>query len=335
MEYKFISINRFGGPEVLEVEKRKSAPEPQQGEVRIKVLATSAAFTDTLIRRGIYPDIKDKPPIIPGYDMVGVVDKIGDGVTKYIEGDKVAELTIIGAYSEYMILSAARLIPVPDEVDPAEAVSLILTYTTAYQMLTRAAKVKPGQTILIHGASGAVGSALLQLGSILDLKMYGTASKSQHEFLREFGCVPIDYKNEDFVQEIGKVENNGINAVFDPIGGDNFKRSLKVIGKNGKLVAFGSFYAGSRMDLIVDFLRVKIWNMIPWLPSTIFYSIGDWHKKHHQWFQQDLAKLFQWLSEGKIKPTISRKMKLEEAATAHQLIENGGIKGKIILLVNQ
>ena len=335
MGYKCISLRKFGGPEVLEVEKRETEPDPQKGEVRIKVLATSAAYTDTLIRRGIYPDVKEKPPIVPGHDMVGVVDKLGDGVTEFAEGEKVAELTTIGAYSEYMTLPAARLVPVPDDVDHAEAVSLILTFVTAYQMLTRMAKLTSGQSVLIHGACGAVGNALVQLGSILKLKMYGTASKSQHGYLREFGCVPIDYESEDFVREVGKRERNGVDAVFDPIGGENFRRSLKTLGKGGKLVAFGSYNAGSGLELIVDFLRVKVWNITPWLPATTFYSIGAWHKKRHSWFREDLTKLFQWLSEGKIKPAVRKKMKLEEAAVAHELVENNRVKGKIVLLVNQ
>lgn len=237
------------------------------------MLASSAAFTDTLIRRGIYPDVKDKPLLTPGYDMVGIVDKLGDGVTEFKEGQKVAELTIIGAYSEYIILSASQFTLVPEEIDATEAVSLILSYVTAYQMLTRSVNLRSGQTILIHGAGGAVGSALLQLGSILNLKMYGTASKSQHDFLRGFGCHPIDYKNESFVEEINRFEKRGLDAVFDPIGGDNFKRSMKIISKKGKLVAFGSYNASSGIGLIMDFLRLKIWNIDPWKPSTTFYSI--------------------------------------------------------------
>jgi NADPH2:quinone reductase len=335
MGYKFIELKKFGGPEVLEIAQRDVKPDPQKGEVRVKVLATSAAFTDTLIRRGIYPDIKEKPPITPGYDMVGVIDKLGEEVTEFKEGDRVAELTIIGAYSEYMIFPANQLVQVPDKIDPAEAVSLILSYITAYQMLVRSANINPGQSILIHGAGGAVGNALLQLGSILNLKMYGTASTSQHDVLRKFDCIPIDYKNEDFVQKIKELEPNGVNAVFDPIGGENFKRSLKTVTKNGRLVAFGSYNASSGIRLIVDFMRVKMWNLTPWIPSTSFYSIGAWHKKHHDWFRDDLIKLFDWYMEGKISPSIEKKMKLTEASLAHELIDSGKARGKIVLLANQ
>jgi len=335
MGYKFISLKKFGGPEVLEVQTAEKLPEPSKNEVRVKVLVTSAAFTDTLIRKGIYPDVKNKPPITLGYDMLGIVDKLGDEVQGLEVGQKVAELTIIGAYSEYIIINASQLILVPQEIEAPEAVSLILSYMTAYQMLTRSANLQSGQVILIHGAGGAVGSALLQIGSILNLKMYGTASKSQHGFLREFGCHPIDYKSEDFVEVVNQLEKGGLDAVFDPMGGDNFKRSMNTLNTKGSLVAYGSYNADSKVELIKDFLRVKIWNILPWKPSTTFYSIGALHKKHHDWFREDLTKLFELLLEGKIKPTIAKKMNLEEASKAHELIEKGGVKGKIVLLVNE
>jgi len=334
MSYRYISIKKFGGPEVLDLETKERLPEPSHGEVRIKVEAAGINFTDTLIRRGIYPDVKEKPPITPGYDMVGIVDKLGAGVTDLTEGQRVAELTVIGAYSEYIVLPAKQLVSVPENVNAAEAASMILSYVTAYQMLTRSAKIKEGSKILIHGAGGAVGSALLQIGSILKLKMYGTASADQHDRLKEFDCHPIDYKSEDFVQVVKDWEPNGLDAVFDPFGGDHFKRSIKTLNKKGKLVAFGAYNAKTQMDLIKSFLRVQVWNTTPWMPSTNFYSIGSWHKKHHDWFKSDLKKLFVLLSEKKLKPLVSKTIKLEEAREAHERIERGGLKGKLIIVMN-
>ncbi|HKK74569.1 MAG TPA: medium chain dehydrogenase/reductase family protein [Saprospiraceae bacterium] len=334
MSYRYISIKEFGGPEVLSLETKEDLPEPKEGEVRIKVEATSINFTDTLIRRGIYPDVKERPPITPGYDMVGIVDKIGTGLTGFKVGQKVAELTVTGAYSEYIVLPAKQLVPVPEDVNSAEAVSMILSYVTAYQMLTRSAKVQEGSKILIHGAGGAVGSALVQIGSILKLKMYGTASVGQHDFLRSSNCHPIDYKSEDFVQVVNDLEPDGLDAVFDPFGGDHFKRSIKTLNKKGKLVAFGAYHAKTQMDLIKSFLRVQVWNFVPWMPSTNFYAIGSWHKKHHDWFESDLKKLFVFLSEKKLKPLISKTIKIEEAREAHELIEKGGLKGKLVILMN-
>jgi NADPH2:quinone reductase len=174
MSYKRVIIKQFGGLEVLKVIEESTLPEPKVGEVRIKVIVTSVAFTDTMIRKGQYPDVKEKPPFSPGYDMIGLVEKLREGVTKFKIGQKVADLKVIGAYSEYIYLPESRLTPVPDELDPTEAVSLVLTYVTAYQMLHRYAKIKSKQRILIHGAAGAVGTAILQRSKLLDLEMYGT-----------------------------------------------------------------------------------------------------------------------------------------------------------------
>src|SRR6266852_1644597 len=168
--------------------------------------------------------------------MVGVVDQLGAGVTHLKLGQRVADLTVIGAYSEYLCLPASRLTPVPEGLDPAEAVSLVLSYVTAYQMLHRVAKVEPGQRILIHGAGGAVGEAMLQLGKLLDLEIYGTASKSKHELVKRLGATPIDYQREDFVERVRSLTGDGVDAAFDPIGGDNFKRSFSVLRRGGKLV---------------------------------------------------------------------------------------------------
>ena len=156
MTYKRVIVKEFGSPEVLEVIEEPNLPEPKSGEIRVKVLVTSATFTDTMIRKGVYPDIKEKPPFSPGYDMVGVVDKLGEGTSKFRVGDRVCDLTIIGSYSEYICVSESHLVPVPDSIDPGEGVSLVLTYVTAYQMLHRVAKVETGQNILVHGAGGAV-----------------------------------------------------------------------------------------------------------------------------------------------------------------------------------
>ena len=225
MGYKRVVITEFGGPEVLKLVEEAALPEPGQGEVRVKIVVTSAAFTDTMIRKGMYPDVKENPPFSPGYDLVGVVDKLGENATRLEVGQRVAALTVIGAYSEYICLPEGVLTPVPEGVDAAEAVSLVLSYVTAYQMLHRAAKVNKGQRILIHGAGGAVGTAMLQLGKLLELEMYGTASKSKHELVAGLGATPIDYKSEDFVERILSKTGDGVDAAFDPIGGENFKRT--------------------------------------------------------------------------------------------------------------
>ena len=332
MSYKQVIITEFGGPEVLEVVHEPILPEPQANEVRIKVQATSACFTDTMVRKGVYYDLKEKPPFPPGYDMVGVVDKIGPHVTTLKVGQTVADLTVSGAYTEYICRAADSLVPVPDGLDPAEAVSLVLSYVTAYQMLHRTAKVQPGQTILIQGAGGAVGTALIELGALHELEMIGTASKSKHELVESLGCLPIDYQNEDFLDRVGQ---GTVDAAFDAVDMDNFKRSFKTLKKGGTFVAYG-FYnnaMGKGGSVPLDYLRVKLWDVLPNGRSSTFYSIGAMRKKYPDWFREDLTALFDLLAQGKIKPAIERRMKLEEAAEAHKLVEQAAVKGRIVLLV--
>ena len=342
MSYKKVILNEFGNPDVLQVITEDSLPEPGAGEVRVRVLASSATFTDTLVRKGIYYGFKEKPPLSPGYDMVGVVDKLGpstgsgNGATGLKVGQKVADLTVWGAYSEYMLRPADSLVPVPDSVAAADAVSMVLSYVTAYQMLHRMAKVQRGQTILVHGAGGAVGTALLQLGELLDLKMYGTASASKKELVEGLGAVHIDYAAEDFVARMQA--EGGCDAVFDFIGGDHFKRSFDSLRKGGILVPYG-FYddaMGKGGDNVpMTFMKISLWNILPNGRRTAFYSITPLRKKNPDWFREDLSALFNLLAEGKIKPAIERMMKLDNAAEAHRLIEEAAVKGRIVLEIGE
>lgn len=333
MSYKQVIITEFGDPEVMKVTEEAALPEPAANEVRIKVQATSASFTDTMVRKGVYFDLKEKPPFPPGYDFVGVVDKVGTAVSSLKAGQTVADLTTYGAYTEYICRAADSVVAAPDGLDPAEATSLVLSYMTAYQMLHRAAKVQHGQTILIHGAGGAVGTALLELGKALDLKMYGTASISKHDLITSLGGIPIDYRSEDFVEHVGE---GSMDAAFDAIGGDHFKRSLKTVKKGGTLVAYG-FYKnamGKGGSVPLEYIKVKLWDLLPNGRSSIFYSITALRKKQPNWFREDLATLFDLLAQGKIKPSIERRMKLTDAVEAHKLIEQAAVKGRIVLMVN-
>ena len=267
--------------------------------------------------------------------MVGVVDKLGKGVTRFEIGQMVADLTVIGAYSEYICLPVDRLTSVPESLDPAEAVNLILSYVTAYQLLNRIAKVQPGQRILVHAAGGAVGTALLQLGNLLGLEMYGTASPSKQELISSLGATPIDYKHKDFVESILSLTGDGVDFVFDPIGGDYFSRSFSSLRQGGSLVAYG-FYdnvMGRGGSIPLDLLQLQVWNLLPNKRSTRFYSIGALRKKQPEWFSEDLSILFDLLIRNKIKPIIGALLPLTEARFAHELIEQRIICGKIVLKV--
>src|SRR5262249_25832438 len=191
-----------------------------------------------MMREGIHPETPPLP-FTPGWDLVGAVDRLGGGVSGIEPGQMVAALPIHGAYAEFVCLPQRELVPVPSGLDPAEAVSLILNYVTGYQMLHRSAKVGPGQRVLIHGAAGGVGSALLQLGRLVGLEMYGTCSSRGASAVSDLGGIPIDYQHQDFVSEIHRLTSEGVDVVFDGIGGSHIWRSRKALRPGGTVVAYG------------------------------------------------------------------------------------------------
>jgi len=219
---RVVQVMRFGGPDELEV---VDAPLPMagRGEVRVRVLASGLEYTDVLIRRHLYPQtMRLRPPFVLGYDVVGEIDQLGDGVSGFQVGDRVADMTVVGSHAAYRTLRADRLTPVPAGLDAAEAATLILSWTTAYQLLHRAARVQPGQRVLVHGAAGAVGQALVSLGRRAGLELWGTARREHAALIRELGATPIDYQREDFT----RVLRDGFDVVFDGIAEDGYRRSF-------------------------------------------------------------------------------------------------------------
>jgi len=337
MSYRRVVITEHGGPNVLKVVEEANLPEPGRGEVRVRVEATGANFSDVMVRKGMYPGT-GKPPFSPGYDMVGLVDALGEGVTAPAVGQRVADLTRTGAYAEYLCLTAERLVPVPGDLDPAEVVALVLSYVTAYQMLHRLARVAEGSRILVHGAAGAVGTALLQLGALAGLEMYGCDSHDKLHLVEACGATPIDYRGEDFVARINTDTDDGVDAVFDPIGGEHLTRSWKTLRRGGTLVGFGFYdavldYRGGRA-IPVDLLQLWLWRVLPNGRSAHLYSIERWRRQHPEWFRTDLGELFRLLAEGRIRPAIEKRMPLVEALHAHELLEQGDIQGRIILVAD-
>jgi NADPH:quinone reductase-like Zn-dependent oxidoreductase len=205
MAWKHVRLSRFGGPEVLELVNETILPDPGPGEARIKVLAAGTGFTDSFIRRGRYPDFKGPLPFTPGYELVGIVDKIGPGATELREGQTVADLCVVGGYAQYAIRPVGFLVPVPDGVDASEAVCIPLAYLTAFQMLTRYRRLPAEATILVIGASGTVGAALLDLARHFGLKAIGTCSAANMSLVERYGATPIDYRAGDFVATVRRL----------------------------------------------------------------------------------------------------------------------------------
>lgn len=265
MKYKRVIITQPGSPDVLKVIEDE-LPEPRAGEVRVKILATGVAFTDVMMREGVYPGVP-KLPYSPGYDIVGIVDQLGSGVAEFTIGQRVVALTIVGGYSEFLCVPARDLVVVPDGVNSIEAVSVVLHYLTACQMLHRVAKVQARERILIHGAGGGVGTALLELGKLAGLEMYGTEARSKHDLVSQLGGIPIDYQAEDFGDRLQKLSNT-LDVVLDSIGGSNLLRSYRLLRKDGRLVNYGflSAFKGNKNKMLAigaTLLQVKVLNLIP------------------------------------------------------------------------
>ena len=341
-----IVVTHYGGPDVLQVVEEE-CPEPKRGEVRVKVLAAGVALPDILAREGVHPETP-KVPFTPGWDLVGVVDRLGDGVSGVEPGQIVAAMPISGAYAESVCLPQRELVPVSSGFDPAEAVSLVLNYITAYQMLHRSAKVRPGQLVLIHGAAGGVGSALLQLGRLAGLAMYGTCSSQSVSVVSGMGAIPIDYQNQDFVAEIHRLTNEGVDVVFDGIGGSNLWRSREALRPGGTVVVYGftaklregrlaSGRSGGRHRFreagILGFYIARNW-FLPGRKRMVPYSIQTLKRLKPSWFRQDLIALLDLLQQKKIKPLIAQRLPLADARQAHELLGKGGVTGKIVLICN-
>lgn len=337
MQNQKIIITEFGGPEVLTL-VNEALPEPDKGEIRVKVLAAGTGFTDTVIREGQYVDNKEKPPFVPGYDWFGIVDKIAPDVTDYKVGDYVADLSVIGGYCQYLCVAADKVIPAPAGLDPAEAVAMVLSYGTAYQMLSREVNLKPGDTALIHAAGGAVGSAICELAQLLQVKLIGTASKPKHSLLAHFNCAAIDYKNEDFVERtLALTDGKGVDAVFDTIGGANWSRSYRCLKRGGKLIGFGAYQLTSGEEklpsLLWGFFKLLVlWKCLPNGKDSGFYNIQTRRAKKPKEFNADMAQLFEWLKQGKLKPSIAERRPLKDAIAVHKQLDNGEIMGKTVLL---
>jgi NADPH2:quinone reductase len=330
MRHTRIFVTQYGGPDVLRAVEEE-CPEPKAGEVRVRVQAAGVSLPDIMARQGIHPETP-RVPFTPGWDLVGVVDRLGDGVSGFEPGQIVAAMPIHGAYAEFVCLPQRELVPVPPGLDAAEAVSLILNYITAYQMLHRSAKVISGQRVLIHGAAGGVGSALLQLGRLAALEMYGTCSSRGASAVSELGGIPIDYRDQDFVEEIHRLTNDGVDVVFDPIGGAHTWHSRKALRPGGRVVAYGNTtslrgegLAPSRParrnrlhGIPIYALYIAGGWLLPGRKRVIPYSIQTLKRLRPELFRQDLITLLDLLHQQKIKPLIAQRFPITEARQAHR-----------------
>jgi NADPH:quinone reductase-like Zn-dependent oxidoreductase len=327
VKYKHIVVVKRGSPNNLCIDEC-DLREPAAREVRIKVLACGVCQPDVQNRYGRSP-FAPKVPYEPGSAIVGVVDAVGAGTVRSVPGDWVAAYPSFGGYAEYVYLPESRLVPVPPSLNPAEAAPVVLNYLTAYQALHRRAKVNAGDRVLIIGASGGCGTAFLDLGRLAGLKMYGLASRSKSSTLTQFGAIPIDYRTEDFVEVIRRAEPNGLNFIFDGMGGDYIRKAFPLLRRGGVLVEYANPLSFRGMLRLLA--KVLVLDLLPNGRMVKGYGAG-FALLYRRPFLEDWAILFRWLQEGKIQPVISGVFPLLEAAKANRLLESGTVVGNIVLL---
>ncbi len=341
MDYRHVLLTRFGEPAEAFQIVEDALPEPSVGEVRIKVLATGVAHADVMMRRGSYPGMPALP-FTPGYDVVGIIDAVGAGVSKLAPGQMVTALTVFGGYSQYICLLARNLLVVPEGVDPIEASCLPLNYLTAYRLLHDIARVKAGQRILVYAAAGGVGTALLQLGKVAGLQVYGVASTSKQEIVEQSGGVPIDYRQEDVVARVHALTGDGVDVAFDAVGGVHLDEAVRTLRRGGRLVSYGfsalpldiPFTSALLRFIVPHLLRLALWSLLPNGRRVSLYTLSTRVARGRQpeWIRRNLSLLLDLLAQGKIAPVIAQRLPLEKVAFAHELLEHGQVQGKLVLL---
>jgi NADPH:quinone reductase-like Zn-dependent oxidoreductase len=332
--HRVLLLRKFGGPVGFTWVERP-IPQPGVGEVLVKVLAASVQYTDVIVRKGLYPGLGDEPPLVLGYDLVGEVVQVGPAVHGVSLGQRVAALTTTGSYAQYRTLRADQVVPVDAALDAGQVTTLVVSWVTAYQLLHREAQVRKGQKLLVIGAAGAVGQALVVLGQLAGCVVWGASHARHAAFVRRLGATHVDSDLSDFA----KVLPSGFDVVFDGIGEDGFSRAWLAVKQTGQLSAYG-FAAGVRRGVpiaMLGFWRAKLWwwNRFSAGRRATFMSITALRKAHPEWFREDLLTLIGMLGRGEIRPRVAERIGLGAVAGAHLRLERGGLEGKIVLIPNQ
>lgn len=311
---------------------------PAKGQVTIKVEASGVSFAERAMMRDKYPGMP-KFPFVPGYDLVGVVVAVGTGVDSTLMGKRFAVLSKTGGWSSHALVSADDLLAIPEGIDPSEAETLVVNGITAWQMLHRKAKIQKGQTILVLGANGGVGSILTQLALHAGVKVVGASSPKHHEALQKQGIIPIDYNDVHFSEMVKKLAPEGVDAVFDNIGGDSISRSFGLLKSGGILVSYAIAFAlnlnKSIIPLFIALIGKLLWlNYMPNGRKAIFYNIwsGKGTEKFRSDMQEDFVELMKLLQRGVINPQITAKFPLAKIKEALELSESRTIYGKVVLI---
>ena len=325
-------------PEDLQVSTRE-LPEPGPGQAVVRVEATGVSFAEQQMRRGKYYD-QPPFPFVPGYDLVGEIERLGDGDGAEIAvGQRVAALTKTGGWADRVVLDVADLVPVPAGVEPAAAETVVVNGITALRMLNCSARVQPGQTIVVHGAAGGVGSTLVQLARHAGIRVIGTAGPAAQVRVREIGAIPIDYRNEDVSARVREIAPDGVAAVFDHVGGPSIVASWQMLARGGTLVSYGTASTrdvpgNPRVPVLKLFARLMLWNALPNGRRATFFNLWAGSRRRDRYraqLRRDLGEVLALLKQGAIDAQIARRFPLRDAGNALRYAEQAGIIGKVVL----
>src|SRR4051794_30386610 len=334
-------LPRHGGPEVFEIQDR---PEPSlaPGRVLVRVKAAGINFADLMARQGLYPDAPDLPSVL-GYEIAGEIEAVGDGVEGFSTGDRVMAGCRFGGYAELVAVRDRDLIALPEGWSFEEGAALPVVYGTAYASLVAFGNLRSGERLLVQAAAGGVGIAATQIGKLLGAEIYGTASPSKHDAIREFGVQhPIDYRNKDFAAEIRRITGDEapIDLAVDGVGAASWKASYNLLAPGGRLVMIGaaSFVTGEKRNLpkaAVNFAKVPRFNPIK-MASESRSVIGLnmlrlWDARGS--LEDYVEPLEQWIDQGLLRPVIAEAFPLERVADAHRYMGERKNVGKVVLTV--
>ena len=331
-------IPEHGGPEVLEIREAPD-PDPQPGEIRIRVEASGINFADILSRMGLYRDAPPLPCVV-GYEVAGTVDGIGEGVDGFSNADRVVSATRFRGYSDVVCVPAGQARAIPDGLSFPDAASIPVNWLTAWWMLVRLANLQPGETVLVHACAGGVGLAALQIVHHVGGRVIGTASASKHDRLRAFGVSHcIDYRSQDFEKEVmALTEGRGVDVVLDAVGGQSFAKSYRVLDVLGRLILFGasSFAPGTRRSLpatlrgLVQTPRFNPFSLMMKNRGVFGFNLGRiWHRAEET--ADMMAHILDLVEDGTFTTAVDRTFSFDRAGDAHQYIQDRKNFGKVIL----
>jgi len=325
---KAVLCKEYGPPESLVIEDIPS-PRPGKGQVVITVKACGVNFPDTLIIEGKY-QFKPALPFSPGGEVSGIVKELGEGVNTVKVGDRVIAFTGWGGFAEEVVTEAAKLIPIPGDIDFATAASFTLVFGTAHHALKDRAHIKPGETLLVLGAAGGVGLASVELGKLMGARVIAAASSDENlEVCKQHGADDvINYTNEDLRERVKTLTGgNGVDVIVDPLGGNYSEPALRSIAWNGRFLVIG-FAAGDIPRIPLNLTLLKGCSIV-----GVFWGSFTEHEPRHN--QENIQELLTWLAQGKLKPHISATYPLERAAGALNDVLNRKVKGKVVLLTEE